>query len=408
MDNKNNETNPFDKAIDSFINNIESLRSTFPLIVELLQLQKEKSIEAHTDFLNQKCSYLKEEKVYLIKPENSRVNLKLKKEVTNYRLAEKIFTRNFIVSLMSQFDTYIGDLVRCVFIFKPEIIDSSERKLTFAELKSFESIENAYEFIIDKEIESILRESYSDQFNWFEKKLGIKLRSDLPAWKSFIELSQRRNIFVHNDGKVSTQYLNVCKANECDLLNETKIGDILTVSKEYFENAFEILFEISFKLNQVLRRNIESKNLEQADDSFMNITYELIQNKQYELAKVLFEFEDKYINKYSSQDTELRILLNRAQTYKWMGKSEKCKEIIKSRDWSACGEIFKLATSVLMDEFQLASESMKLIGNNESVIHKSCYSDWPIFQEFVKSHEFKTVYDEIYKDEIELKEENSL
>lgn len=399
--------NPFDEAIDSFLNNIESLRSTFPLIIGVLQIQKKKSIDAHSKFLQKDCEYIEAEEHYLIKPENSRKNFKLRKAATNSKLAEKILARNFIVSLVSQFDTYIGDLMRCVFEIKPHIIDASERKLTYSDLKAFDTIDNAQEYIVEKEIESVLRDSHSEQFSWFERKLNLKLRADLPAWKGFVELTQRRNLFVHNDGKVSTQYLNVCKDHKVELPDGIKPGDNLPVSKEYFERAFDCLFEISLKLNQVLRRNLESTKIEQADDSFMNITFELIQNKQYELAKVMFEFEDKYIKKYSNQDTELRILLNRAQTYKWLDDSEKCEEIIKSRDWSACGEILKMGSFVLLGEFVSAAESMKLIGDNEKVIHKSSYTDWPIFKEFIETDEFKTAFKEIYKTEPEVKEKNA-
>ncbi|MEZ5496353.1 MAG: hypothetical protein R3F25_05930 [Gammaproteobacteria bacterium] len=279
--------------------------------------------------------------------------------------------------------------------------------MTYSDLRAFDTIENAQEYIVEKEIESVLRDSHSEQFSWFERKLSLKLRSDLPAWKGFVELIQRRNIFVHNDGKVSTQYLNVCKEHKVDLSKDLKAGDSLPVSQNYFEKAFDCLFEISLKLNQVLRRNLQPDQLEKADESFMNITFELIQNKQYKLAEIMFEFEDKYIKNYSNQDTELRILLNRAQTYKWLGDSDKCNEIIKSRDWSACGEILKLGSYVLLEEFELASESMKIIGDNEKIIHKSSYTDWPIFKDFIHRDEFKTAFKEIYKTNVELKEKNA-
>jgi hypothetical protein len=402
--NKSNKPNPFDKSIDSFLNNIESLRSTFPLIIGILRIQRDKTAKEHNEFLEKDCEYDAEQEVYWIKPENSRKNAKLKKAATNSELAEKTLTRNFIVSLVSQFDTFIGDLMRCVFDIKPHIIDASERKLTYSDLKAFNSIENAQEYIVEKEIEAVLRDSHSEQFSWFERKLNLKLRSDLPAWKGFVELTQRRNLFVHNDGKVSTQYMSVCKDHGVELPKKLKAGDSLPVNKEYFDKAFDCLFEISLKLNQVLRRSLEPDKLGLADDSFMNITFDLIQNKQYKLAEIMFEFEDKYIKKYSNQDTELRILLNRAQTYKWLGKKEKCEEIIKSRDWSACGEIFKMTSNVLIEEYKLASESMKLIGDNENVIHKSSYIDWPIFKEFIQTTEFKLTYKEIYKDEVEVKE----
>lgn len=386
----------FDQAINNYLNNIESLRSTLPMILGILEIQSEKAIKEHKVFLEKECEYIESKGHYLIKPGKLRKNSRLKKSATNSTIAKKILARNFVVSIVSQFDTYIGDLMRCIFEVKPEIINNSERQLSFSELRTFGGISDAREYIVEKEIESVLRESHTDQFKWFENKLNLKLRKDLPAWKGFIELTQRRNLFVHNDGKVSSQYLTICKMNDVKLDPKIKVGDKLNSDKDYFENAFNCLFEIGLKLNQVFRRSLLPNELSEADKSFLNITFELIHNKQYELAKVLYDFGDKYIHKYSNQDTELRILLNRAQTYKWIGERDKCVEIVKSRDWSAYSDLFKMSSSVLVDDFSAAADYMRTIGNNEKIIHRTHYNDWPIFKEFIKTEEFQLAFQDIY------------
>lgn len=386
----------FDIEIENFLNNIESLRSTLPGILKILSSQKNKAELEYKIFLQSECDYIEEESHYLIPPEKSRKYTKLKKASINTSIAHKMMVRNFVISLVSQFDTYIGELMSVVFEIKPEIIDNSERQLSFTQLRSFDTVLDARKYIVEKEVESVLRDSHTEQFSWFEKKLDIKLRSDLPAWKDFIELTQRRNLFVHNNGKVSNQYLNVCKDNCVQLEANLKPGSELTTNLQYFENAFSCLFEIGVKLNQVLRRKLLPKEIENADHSFLNISFELIHNEQYLLARELYEFADKYIRKYSNQDLEYRILLNRAQTHKWIGDNNKCKDIINSRDWTACGEIFKLASYVLIDDFENACKAMKSIGNNDKVLNKAYYNDWPIFKEFRNTSEFETTFMEIY------------
>lgn len=392
----------FDIEIENFLNNIESLRSTLPGILEILASQRKKASKEYTEFLQTECEYVESESHYLIPPAKSRKYTKLKKASTSANIAYKMMVRNYVISLVSQFDTYIGELMSVVFEIKPEIIDNSERQLSFSQLRTFDSVIDARKFIVEKEVESVLRDSHSEQFSWFEKKLDIKLRSDLPAWKDFIELTQRRNLFVHNNGKVSSQYLNVCKENGVDLDSRLKQGTELRTNLAYFNNAFSCVFEIGVKLNQVLRRKLLPKEIENADNSFLNISFELVHNEQFDLAKELYDFADKYIRKYSKQDLEYRILLNRAQTYKWMGDNEKCIQIINSKDWSACGEIFKLASSVLKDDYPNACKSMKAIGNNDTVLNKAYYNDWPIFKEFRKTDEFNQTYIEIYGEETKL------
>lgn len=367
-----------------------------------MSIQKKNAESDHQDFLERNCEYIESEKHYIINVENYLRNNTYKKRVANSTAAITIIKRNFLVSLISQFDTYIADMMKGVFEVRPEIINASEKQLTFSELAKFSSINEAKEFIIEKEIETVLRDNYTEQFKWFEKKLNIQLRKDLPIWQTFIENTQRRNLYVHNDGKVSSQYINVCNENKVSLAEGLKIGDELPISFKYFDKSFKCLFEIGVKFNQVIRRSILPTELEHADNSFLNISFELIQNGQYDLAKILYDFSDKYIKKYSTEDLRLRILINRAQTYKWLEQNGECERIINSEDWSATGALFKLSSTVLLDKFEEAAELMLNIGDNERVISKSYYRDWPVFKKFRESVAFKKAYLEIYKHEFEI------
>lgn len=397
----------FDQAIKKFLNHIESLWTSMPIVLKTIEKTKNNAITEHDEFLTNNCTYVPSENHFLIPPEHIRKNTQLRKGVENSITAIEIIKRNFLVSIVSQFDTYVSDLIKVIFEVRPEIIQASEKQLTFSELNRFKSIQEAQDYIIEKEIETVLRLSYTEQFKWFENKLKIQLRKDLSIWETFIEITQRRNLFVHSGGKISTQYLNVCKENNVQLDDKLKVGDELNMGFKYFDKSFKCLFEIGVKLNQVIRRNLLPDELEKADHSFLNISFELIQNSQLDLAKTLYDFSDKYIKKYSNDDLKLRILLNRAQTYKWLEKENECAEIVNSIDWTATGDLFKLASKVLINDYGSACEIMKNIGDNEKVLNKTCYKDWPIFKKFRNTAEFKKTYLEIYKTEFEITEEKN-
>lgn len=395
----------FDKALNKFLNHIESLWTSMPIVLKTIETTKKNAETEHQKFLDNNCEFVETEQHYIIKVEHLRKNNAYRKAVGNSTTAMVIIKRNFLVSLVSQFDTYVSDMIKAIFEVRPEIINSSEKQLTFSELSKFADIKEAKDYIIEKEIETVLRESYTEQFKWFEKKLSIQLRKDLPIWQTFIEITQRRNLFVHNDGKVSSQYLSVCKENNVQLDDKVKLGAELGVGFKYFDRAFKCFFELGVKLNQVIRRNLLPEEIEHADSSFLNISFELIENRQYDLAKTLYDFSDKYINKYSNEDLRLRILVNRAQTYKWLDQNDECKRIIKSVDWSAKGDLFKLVSFVLLDEFDEASRIMKSIGDNVNVVQESYYKDWPVFKKFRDEKIFRDTYKEIYKVEFEIIEE---
>ncbi|MCB0489400.1 MAG: hypothetical protein KDC99_13050 [Cyclobacteriaceae bacterium] len=397
----------FDKSLDKFLNHIESLWTSMPIVLKTIETTKKNAQLEHQTFLSNNCEYVEAGRHYIVQPEHSRKNNFHRKAVKNSTTAITIIKRNFLVSLVSQFDTYISDLIKGVFEVRPEIINSSEKQLTFSELSKFSDIREAKDFIIEKEIETVLRESYTEQFKWFEKKLNIQLRKDLPIWQTFIEVTQRRNLFVHNDGRVSSQYLSVCRENNVQLPDGLKLGDELLIGFKYFDLAFKCFFELGVKLNQVIRRNLVPDELEDADTSFLNISFELIDNRQYDLAKILYDFSDKYIHKYSTEDLKLRILVNRAQTYKWLDQNEECKKIVNSVDWSAKGDIFRLVSKVLLDDFEDAAQIMRIIGNNSNVIGKAEYSDWPVFKKFREGQLFKDAFKEIYNVDFEIVEEKT-
>ncbi len=81
-----------------------------------------------------------------------------------------------IIGLVSTYDAFLGNMLRVIFKKHNEIVLTSEKSVKFSELSKFSSIEEARNFFIDKEIDSILRESHYDQFDWMQEKFGMKLK----------------------------------------------------------------------------------------------------------------------------------------------------------------------------------------------------------------------------------------
>jgi hypothetical protein len=97
---------------------------------------------------------------------------------------------------VSQFDVYVGHLLRCSFGAKPDALNASNKTITYSQLIGFASFDAAKEHVIEKEVETVLRASHADQFDWLENRLGIPLRNPLPAWPAFVEVTERRSLFA--------------------------------------------------------------------------------------------------------------------------------------------------------------------------------------------------------------------
>jgi hypothetical protein len=333
---------------------------------------------------------------------------RLARRFEHFSMSRTLLPRSLLVSLISQYDAYLGRLLRTTFIRKPEILNGSEKKISFDALTQFSSIQAAREYILEKEVETVLRSSHAEQFKWMESAFGLPLTKDLASWPSFIELTERRNLFVHTDGIVSSQYIAVCKLHKCSISEELKEGDPLGVPQAYFEAAHQCIYEIGVKLGHVLWRKMFPEERALADSNFTRLTYDLMENGKYDLAIRLLDFACSEFKKFSTEGSQLTLIVNRAQSYKWKGDDERCKKIMKAVDWSAKADQFRLADAVLAEDWPKAGKVMRRIGKEGSV-DQTDYRDWPLFRDFRKQTAFLEAYEQIFgstfpeKSEVETK-----
>ena len=178
------------EEVDLFVNQIDGLAETLPLAARAIQEVRKLSQNKLVEFFKGECTAtVSEEKTtYNFDPGQYPKYLSLSRRVERVDAARQVVPRSFLVALVSQFDAFVGRLIRQLFTLKPDAVNSLENVLTYSQLVSFGSLEAAREFVIDKEIDAVLRKSHSEQFGWLEKKFGIKLNVDLPAWPRFIEV----------------------------------------------------------------------------------------------------------------------------------------------------------------------------------------------------------------------------
>lgn len=402
---KNHDSTGWREVINDFIKHVNVLKNTAPIVLELLSMRILKSSRVLNGYVNQKGiekvdDAEEEGKVQLLIPiDFFRRFVKLDEQLSDSFLALKMLPVNFVVSLVSQYDAYLGKLIRQIFEVRPELLNSSEKTFKFSDLASFENITEAKEYIIEKEIESVLRESHIKHFHWLENKLDMPLRKDLPSFLDFIEITERRNLFVHTNGEVSRQYLNVCKTNCPKLVKNINVGDKLNADADYLVKSQEIILEIGIKLGHVIWRKLMPDDLKNADAHLIEICYDFLQSGDFKLAQNLLHFSTKILKKHSSDEVLLMQVINYALSYYLMGDKKRCKQILDSKDWSASNDKFLLAVEVLKENFSEAKQIMYSIGSNHSHITKEAYREWPLFNAFRGSDDFLETFEEIFNEE---------
>jgi hypothetical protein len=315
-----------------------------------------------------------------------------------------ISRRNLIVSLVSEYDLLIDALIRMGFAIHPQILDSSERQFTFSELSKFETIEDARNSLIDKEVETVMRDSHSKQFEYIAKMFASKDLDKIPGWDGVVEITERRNTFVHCDGRVSRQYLSVCKQNKVKLPEDCTLNSELDVDSDYFSRSYKNILKVGVILTHKLWRQFKKDEIEIADNHFINLCVRIIIEEDYDFALELLNFaEASLFYKGKTKNVNLMsIQLNKAQAHKWKGDRDKMNEIINNLDLSGASDEFKLAELILRDKFDEAAKLVERIGSDSDYISEKAYRVWPIFKEFRKSPEFLAAFEVTFCKEFEL------
>ena len=168
----------FNKILSDFLEEIISLNETLPLVMALISVKDKQKEKELNEFIKKRT--IKKDKTTVQdstepseKEEEDIVSLniadyiqfeELQKNVNVASIAFKVVPRSFFVSLISQFDAYIGNLIKKIYELFPEKLNECEKNLSFSQLMEFSSINDAKEYIIEKEVESVLRESHTFHF----------------------------------------------------------------------------------------------------------------------------------------------------------------------------------------------------------------------------------------------------
>ncbi|MDO6516583.1 hypothetical protein [Zobellia uliginosa] len=392
------------KNLESFLRHIDAIRDTLPMTMLLIQPYNEKANDDFSKFLNENVEEIEDDngkKRLLVKADESKKFETLERNASTSALASKIIPESLFVSLISQYDAFLTRLLRAIYEIRPDVLNGSERNLTFSQLVEMETVENARDFIIDKEIDTVLRKSHAEQFDYLEKLLGIKLREKLPIWKTFIEITERRNLLVHCDGVVSNQYVKNCKEHKCQI-DKIKVGQRLGIEPKYFINAYKCLYEIATKLTHTIWRKLLISDLKDADRELNDVCFHLINTNSFELADILLEFGCNQKRHFNNSLKNVFIVNGSLSKY-LQDKKEEAKQILDKKDWSASSDDFKLAYAVLTDDYEIAYEMMLKIGDNGDV-DKSDYKQWPLFNKIREEEKFKETYTEIFREEYSVME----
>lgn len=388
------EESPPHQITERLRENLESMHNAVHLLMSVLRYKNRQASKNFNESLNKYGVKMEEGEIYRISPEHVRDIAELKRKLSLSKKSIELLPRTILVSFISIYDTFLFELIKEFIKIQPNALNCENKQIVFSEILKYPSIQEAKDRILEQEIELSLRESHAKQIQWISKIFNIEIRKFLTCWPQFIEVTERRNLYVHADGIINSQYIQICKEHGVDVSN-LKIGETLEVNENYLKQALDCLLEVGIVSVQAIWRKIDPSNLNLCDTSLIRITYHLINQKEYHIAKSLLTTTQTHKTKFFSENHRLIMLINLAQIYYHLEENTECLNIINNEDWSASDLKFKLCVEVLKEDYEEAVKYMKKMGNNGDM-DSIDYIQWPIFTKFRLNPKFKTAYKEIF------------
>ncbi|MDP3699408.1 MAG: hypothetical protein Q8R72_00720 [Hylemonella sp.] len=393
---------PLDRVLTTFLADIQSVLRTHQVVMPHLYRWLKDQHEKNSQTLEKFQTEIDEDGKEFYKAESAHQAAELLKAIRDIdglrglRIPETL-QRSLFTQLFSEFDAFIGALLKVIYTNKEDLLKSIAKEVTFSELLKYEDLNAVKVDMLDKEIESFRRESYVEQFSILENKFSMKTLKAFPEWGEFVELSQRRNIVVHNGGKVSEQYLTVCDREGHSFLKRPDMGEVLAIDVPYFARAVIVLSKVAFMLSHTLWRKVFPDQVQVAHDCANMTVYNLLKDKRWKTGLEISRFCLCEQMKKDAEDLTWRVrVVNAAIAAKFSDNNDEAQKYLQSVDWTASYRDFKLARAVLTDDFEEAEKVMKAIGKNGELIDELSYHEWPLFHKFRESPEFLNAYQEIY------------
>ncbi|WP_321288498.1 hypothetical protein [Alcaligenes phenolicus] len=392
-------------VVDSYVSSIKSILDTAGIALPHISKWKKSEIEK----INKKIEQLLPEIPTTLDGLNSYAlesardfaeftNVIRRLEELRLESSSAVLAKSLFTQLFAEFDSYMGDLLKAIYLKNNNLLKGISREISLSEIMDHEDLTSVKMTMLDKEIETFRRDSYVEQFSNLEKKFNLQLRK-FPEWGKFVELSQRRNILMHNGGIVSDQYLLVCDREGYKFESRPKLGENVVVTYEYLSYSARLLSKVGLMLGYTLWSKIFPSELESIHSSLNDTIYMCLQQKRWELVSDLFDFalSDQMVKGISEINLRIRII-NIAIGLSFSEKKEKSLAVIDSFDWSASYRDFRLAISVLKEDFEEAVKLMRSIGRTGELVNQAAYHTWPLFEKFRERPEFYDVYFDIYKE----------
>jgi hypothetical protein len=301
---------------------------------------------------------------------------------------KKLLYQSSLITLTNTVEWFLSQILHQYFNKYTDAVGTKDKFFSLEDLKAFASIEDAKKHLVDTKVENILRDSFDDWISFLKEKVKLSMGYLNTEKDKIVEIYQRRNIVVHNGGKINYIYLS--KVSE-ELRKDKSVNDEIFITRDYLDQSISLFERIFILIAAELWKNqLPTDN--KRSETLIELAFSYLLKERWRIAEGLsfFVMNDKQL----SEKNQLFGKLNYWQSVKWQGRFNEVKDDIEKADFSGKDSLIRLGYFALLDRTDDFFNLLPEVINSESISYDSL-DIFPIFREIRK--------DERY---IEFKEEN--
>ncbi|GAA1463785.1 hypothetical protein NE857_00325 [Nocardiopsis exhalans] len=283
--------------------------------------------------------------------------------------------KSILITSASTFEMLFGRMAERVYKVNKSALDDSEYKFSLQQLAEFETLDDAREFLTERRISALLRESIEGWEKWLSKSVkGTSMTSLSSDWDGIREVFARRNVIVHNGGYANHIYLKTAKGSKS---KKVALGEELKVDEDYFSERIQGLLSLGIITSADVARRLHKEESENIADLVFRYAQISLRRGAWDSAISLSE--------YSLKSKINRRQQLRSQIINWTAKKklfglEKIESEVSSWDVSGLSDEFSHCKLVLLGKNEEAAKSIELLVESKKLSVVDIATD-PLYDE---------------------------
>lgn len=282
-----------------------------------------------------------------------------------------LLKKSSFLILLSYLEFLIKDILKIYYYKHWEALQNKEINIQITDLNEATDIEELKQFVVEGYVEGIIYKAWKDQVKSVCKLLGIK-EEELQINLDLInEADKRRNILIHNEGKVNKKYIR-------ETGQQVSIGAELAITSSYFNRVYEEIYLFGLVFLTYLSSNL--KNKEALAWIIAEEIFNLLTKENYSL--VLRYYNSCLKVDFIDGEVDVIAKVNHLLALRYSGKEKEYNKLLSSIKISHLEPKYKLAFAVLHDD----KESFyKLLPKSKLELEE--WNTWPLFKYFKQDKE---------------------